>query len=68
MARHQSVFDLRRAHVDTGHFGDLAARIYTARARPARRLALAQADNQLLAQFADRQGLAACRTKPVLME
>jgi len=57
MAWHQPVFDLRRAHVDAEHFRDLAAPIDAARARPATRLALAQADDQLLAQATDRQGV-----------
>ena len=57
MARHQTVFNLRRAYVNTDHLRDLSTSIHTARARPARRLALAQADDQLLAQLADRQGI-----------
>ena len=43
--------------MNTDHLRDLTAPIHTARARPARRLALAQADDQLLAQFTDRQGI-----------
>ncbi|VQG03386.1 Uncharacterised protein [Streptococcus pneumoniae] len=57
MPRHQPVFDLWRAHMNADHFRDLAAPIHATRARPARRLALAQADDQLLAQLADRQGI-----------
>ena len=57
VARHQAVFNLRRTHVNANHLRDLATSIDAARARPSRRLALAQADNQLLAQLADRQGI-----------
>ena len=57
MPRHQPVFDLWRAHVNADHLRNLAAPIHAARARSARRLALAQADDQLLAQLADRQGI-----------
>src|SRR5690606_1443318 len=57
VARHQPVFDLRRAHMDADHVGNLAAPIHTPRARSARRLALAQADDQFLAQLTDRQGI-----------
>ena len=57
MPGHQPVFDLRRAHMNADHLGDLPAPIHAARARSARRLALAQADNQLLTQLADRQGI-----------
>ena len=57
MSRHQTVFNLRRAHVDADHLWNLAAPINTARARPARCLALTQTDDQLLAQLTDRQGI-----------
>ena len=57
MPRHQPVFDLWRANMNADHLRDLAAPIHATRARPARRLALAQADDQLLAQLADRQGI-----------
>lgn len=57
MARHQAVFDLRRAHMDADHIGNLAAPIHTPRARSARCLALAQTDDQFLAQLTDRQGI-----------
>ncbi len=38
MPWHQPVFDLRWAHMDADHLGDLAASIHAARARPSRRL------------------------------
>ena len=57
MPWHQPVFDLRWAHMDADHLGNLAAPIHTTRARSACRLALPQADDQLLAQFTDRQGI-----------
>ncbi|MGF6487896.1 hypothetical protein ABH904_001669 [Pseudomonas frederiksbergensis] len=43
--------------MDADHPGNLAAPIHAARTRSARRLALAQADDQLLTQLADRQGI-----------
>jgi hypothetical protein len=43
--------------MNTDHLGDLATAIRAARERPARSLALAQANNQLLAQLADWQGI-----------
>src|SRR5690554_6585354 len=43
--------------MDADHVGNLAAPIHTPRARSARRLALAQADDQFLAQLTDRQGI-----------
>ena len=43
--------------MNADHLGDLAAPIHAARARSARGLALAQADDQLLTQLADRQGI-----------
>src|SRR3546814_7085546 len=57
MPRHQPVFNLRRAHMNTDHLGDLAAPIHATRARPARRLALAQTDDQLLTQLTHWQGI-----------
>lgn len=57
MPRHQPVFDLRRAHMNTDHLGDLPAAIDAARTRSVRRLALAQADDLLLVQLTDRQGI-----------
>lgn len=57
MVGHQAVFDFRRAQVNADHLGNLAAPIYTARTRPACRLTLAQADDQLLAQLSDGQGV-----------
>lgn len=57
MPRHQPVFNLRRAHMNTDHLGDLAAPIRATRARPARRLALAQTDDQLLTQLTHWQGI-----------
>jgi hypothetical protein len=57
VALHQAGFNLRRAHVDANPLGDLAASIHAARTRPARRLALAQAGNQLLTQLTDLQGI-----------
>ena len=43
--------------MNADHLRDQAAPIHTAIARSARRLALAQADDKLLAQFTDRQGI-----------
>ena len=57
MPRHQAVLDLRRTHMNANHLRDLPAPINAARARPACRLTLTQADDQLLAQFADRQSI-----------
>lgn len=57
MARHQAVFDLRRAHVDADYLGNQAAPIYTTRTRPACRLTLTQTDDQLLAPLTDGQGI-----------
>jgi hypothetical protein len=57
MPWHQPNFDLWRAHMNADHLRDLPAPIHAARTRPDRRLALAQADDQLLTQLADRQGI-----------
>src|SRR5690606_889982 len=57
MAGHHAILDLRWAHVDADHVGDLTTSIYPARARTAGGFALPQADDQLLAQLADRQGV-----------
>src|SRR3546814_7141526 len=43
--------------MNTDHLGDLAAPIHATRARPARRLALAQTDDQLLTQLTHWQGI-----------
>ncbi len=43
--------------MDADHVRDLATAIYAARARTAGGFALPQADDQLLAQLADRQGI-----------
>ena len=43
--------------MNADHLRNLAAPIHAARARSARRLALTQADDQLLAQLTDRQGI-----------
>jgi hypothetical protein len=53
VALYQAVFNLRRTHVDANPLRALATSIHAARARLARRLALAQADNRLLTQFAE---------------
>lgn len=54
---HQPIFDLWRMHMDADHVGDLATPIHSARAWLAGCLALLRADDQLLAQFADWQGV-----------
>jgi len=52
------VFDLWRANNECWTISGIwPRRSHATRARPARRLALAQADDQLLAQLADRQGI-----------
>ena len=43
--------------MDTDHVGDLATAIYPARTRPASGLALPQADDQFLAQLANRRSI-----------
>src|SRR3979490_1500801 len=57
MAQHLPIFNLWWAHMDAEHFRDLSAPIHTARSRSAGGLALAQTDDQFLAQFTDRQGV-----------
>ena len=57
MPRHQSVFNFRRAQVNTDHLWNLPAPIHTAKAWSTCRLALAQTKDQLLAQLTDGQGI-----------
>lgn len=53
----QAILDLQRRHVIADHFRDLATLIHTTRARSRGGLTSAHSDDQLLAQFAERQGL-----------
>lgn len=57
MARHKTIFNLWQTHVNTNHFENLAAPIHTARAGPARCLALAQTYDQVFTQLANSQGI-----------
>jgi len=58
MPWHQPVFDLWQTHINADHLRDLATTIHTAKARSARRIVLAQTDDdQLLAQFTEWQGI-----------
>ena len=54
---HKAVFNFRRAHVNTDHVGNLPTTVNAATARSSRALALTQADDQLLTQLANRQGV-----------
>jgi hypothetical protein len=54
VTRQQAVFDFGRTHVNTDHVGNLPASVCTARAGHTGAVAVAQAGNQLAAQFAAR--------------
>ena len=57
MARHDTILDFRRAHVDADHVGNLATAVSTASAWQARAVAMTQAGNEFAAQFAPGMGV-----------
>ena len=57
VSRQQSVFDFRRSHMNADHVGNLSAPVNAPCARHARAVAVAQARNELTAQFATRLGI-----------